>query len=86
VEPPFWKTGWFVGLIALLAGTVLFWLDKERMQRKESMQKMRVNIAGNLHQEVNTALSNINILSEMARLKADTEPEKSKEFIEQIHN
>jgi ligand-binding sensor domain-containing protein len=86
VEPPFWKTGWFVGLIVLLAGTVLFWLDRERMQRKESMQKMRVNIAGNLHQEVNTALSNINILSEMARLKADTEPEKSKEFIEQIHN
>jgi hypothetical protein len=47
---------------------------------------MRVDIAGNLHQEVNTALSNINILSEMAKLKADHEPEKSKEFIEQIHN
>ena len=47
---------------------------------------MRINIAGNLHQEVNTALSNINILSEMAKLKADTEPQKSKEFIEQIHD
>jgi ligand-binding sensor domain-containing protein/signal transduction histidine kinase len=86
VKPPFWKTGWFVGLIALLAGTVLFWLDKERMQRKEAIQKMRVDIAGNLHDEINTALSNINILSEMAKLKADHEPEKSKEFIEQIHN
>jgi len=29
-------------------------------------------------------LNNINILSEMARIKADTEPQKSKEFIEQI--
>ncbi len=86
VKPPFWKTGWFLGLIILLGATVLFWLDRERMQRKEAIQKMRVNIAGNLHQEINTALSNINILSEMAKLKADHEPEKSKEFIEQIHN
>jgi ligand-binding sensor domain-containing protein len=86
VSPPFWKTGWFVGLIMLLVAVILFWLDRERMQRKEAIQKMRVDIAGNLHQEVNTALSNINILSEMAKLKADHEPEKSKEFIEQIHN
>ena len=46
---------------------------------------MRSDIAGNLHEQVNTALNNINILSEMARLKADKDPEKSKEYIEQIH-
>lgn len=46
---------------------------------------MRNNIAENLHQEVNAALNNINILSEMARLKAENNPEKSKEYIEQIH-
>lgn len=86
VNPPFWKTGWFVGLLLLLLSAVFYWLDRERMKRKESIQKMRVDIAGNLHQEVNTALSNINILSEMAKLKADTEPAKSKEFIEQIHS
>lgn len=85
IHPPFWKTWWFYSLLVLAAGAVLFWLDRERMKRKEALQKMRTNIAGNLHQEVNTALSNINILSEMARLKADTDPEKSKEFIEQIH-
>ena len=32
---------------------------------------MRSTIADNLHNEVNTALHNINILSEMARLKTD---------------
>lgn len=85
ITPPFWKTWWFYSLLALAAGSFLFWLDKERMQRKEALQKMRSSIAGNLHQEVSTALNNINILSEMARLKADTDPQKSKEFIEQIH-
>ncbi|MGZ5191400.1 MAG: histidine kinase, partial [Flavisolibacter sp.] len=48
-------------------------------------QKMRSDIANDLHEEVNSTLNNINILSEMAKMRADTEPQKSKEFIEQIH-
>ena len=86
VSPPFWKTWWFYSLLVLLVAIVLFWLDKERMKRKEAIQKMRSDIADNLYQDVNTALSNINILSEMAKLKADKEPEKSKEYIQQIHS
>ena len=50
------------------------------------MQKVRTDIASGLHHDVNTALNNINILSEIARLKSDKEPQKAKEYIEQIHN
>jgi glucose-6-phosphate-specific signal transduction histidine kinase len=49
------------------------------------MQKMRTDIADNLHEEVNSALNKINILSEMARIKADKDPVKSSEYFEQIH-
>ena len=86
VNAPFWKTIWFYSLLVLAIGGFLFWLDRQRMQRKEAIQKMRSDIAHNLHQEVNIALGNINILSEMANLKAGKEPQKSKEFIEQIHS
>lgn len=85
VNEPFWKAWWFYSLLVLLGGLLLFWFDRERMKRKETLQKMRSTIADNLHNEVNTALNNINILSEMARLKADKDPQKSKEYIEQIH-
>ncbi|MEJ8842305.1 two-component regulator propeller domain-containing protein [Lacibacter sp. H375] len=85
MNPPFWKSWWFYSLLILAGGAIIFWLDRERMKRKEAMQEMRSGIADNLHKEVNTALSNINILSEMAKLKADKDPEKSKEYIEQIH-
>jgi ligand-binding sensor domain-containing protein len=85
VDPPFWKTWWFYALLALLIGVLLFWLDHERIKRKTAMLTMRSNIADGLHQDINTALNNITILSEMAKKKAGTEPEKSKEFIEQIH-
>lgn len=85
VNPPFWKAWWFFSLMAIAAGSLLFWFGRERMKRKEALQSIRSNIAGNLHTEINSALNKINILSEMARIKADKDPEKSKEYIEQIH-
>lgn len=85
VKPPFWKTWWFICLVLLLVGSIIYWIDKLQVKRKEAIHQMRSEIAGNLHEEVNKALGNINILSEMAKIKADTEPGKSKEYIEQIH-
>lgn len=85
VSPPFWKTWWFYCLLALLIAGLLFWLDHERIKRKTAILQMRSNIADDLHQDINAVLSNITILSEMAKIKADKEPEKSKEFIEQIN-
>ncbi len=85
IKPPFWKSWWFFCLTALLLAIFLYWFDRERMRRKEALQKMRTDIADNLHEKVSTALNNINILSEMARLKADKDTQKSKEYIEQIH-
>ncbi|MEI9911037.1 MAG: two-component regulator propeller domain-containing protein [Bacteroidota bacterium] len=85
VKPPFWKTWWFYSLLALLIGALLYWFDHARIKRKTAVLEMRSHIADGLHQDINEALGNITILSEMARMKADREPEKSKEFIEQIH-
>lgn len=84
VNPPFWKTWWFFCLIALLIAGIIFWLDKQRVGRLMALQKVRTEIASNLHDEVNTTLNNINLLSEMARIKADKDIDRSKEFIDQI--
>lgn len=86
IEAPFYRTWWFYTFITLLVGALLFWIDRERIKRREDLYKMRTDIANNLHKDVNTALQNINILSEMARVKADKDVNKSKEFIEQIHS
>jgi len=85
IKSPFWQTWWFYTLLAISMAMLLYWFDRQRMKRKEAMQKVRTDIAGGLHQEVNTALNNINILSEIARLKSDKEPQKAKEYLEQIH-
>lgn len=85
VYPPFWKSWWFYAVLALCAIILFYGFDRERMRKKEAIQKMRSEIAGNLHQEINTALNNINILSEMAKLKAEKDPHRSKAYFEQIH-
>lgn len=86
VRAPFWETWWFFSLLALVAALIFYIIDRERIRRKESLQKMRGSIAGNLHEEINTALNNINVLSEIARIKADKEPEQSKSYITEIHH
>jgi ligand-binding sensor domain-containing protein/signal transduction histidine kinase len=85
IGSPFYQTWWFYTLIAVLSAATLFWLDRQRMKRKEALQRVRTDIAGGLHQEVNTALNNINILSEIARLKSEREPAKARDYLEQIH-
>ncbi len=86
VKPPWYQTWWFYTLVAMAFVVELWWLDRQRSKRKEIMQKVRTDIAANLHEEINTALNNINILSEIARLKSDREPQKAKDYLEQIHS
>lgn len=84
VSPPFWETWWFYGIIALLFAGFLYWMDRERMSRLLALQQVRTQIATNLHKDINTTLGNINLLSEMAKLKADKDLTRSKEYIDQI--
>jgi ligand-binding sensor domain-containing protein len=84
VNPPFWKTWWFFCLLALLIASIFYWLDKQRVNKLVALQNVRTEIASNLHEEVNQTLNNINLLSEMAKIKADKDIDRSKEFIDQI--
>lgn len=84
VHAPFWRTWWFWGLIVLVVACILYLLDRERVKRLVSLQKMRTEIAVNLHKDVSSTLNNINLLSEMARIKADKDLDRSKEYIQQI--
>lgn len=84
VRPPFWKTWWFLSMVGLLAILVLFMIDKERVKRRESLANVRRQIRANLKEEVSTTLNNINVLSEIAKIKADKNLVQAKEFIDQI--
>ncbi|MBV9961348.1 MAG: hypothetical protein JO072_03805 [Parafilimonas sp.] len=84
VIPPFWQTWWFLGFLILLILVTFYFFDKERIKKIQALQRVRTQIAQNLHNDVNTTLNHINLLSEMAKIKADKDVERSKEYIGQI--
>jgi glucose-6-phosphate-specific signal transduction histidine kinase len=84
VEPPFWRTWWFYGLLTLTCVIMLYLIDKERRKRQQALQAVRTQIAGDLHEEINVTLNDINLLSEIAKIKADKDLDRSKDYIDQI--
>ena len=84
VKPPFWKTWWFLGLTAFAAVGFFYWLDKQRTQKIRATESIRTRIATSLTEDMSNSLSSINISSELAKSKIDTDRERTKEYIAQI--
>jgi len=59
-------------------------LLRARNKRKMEAEKVRSRIARDLHDDMGSTLSTINILSEMAKKKIDTDIPNTKKFIHQI--
>ena len=86
VRSPFWQTWCFYSLVILTIVLLLYLFDRERLKKRRSLEQVRTQIADNLHDEINSALNSINVLSEIAKIKADRNIEQSKDFIDQISN
>jgi two-component sensor histidine kinase len=84
VKPPFWKTWWFLGLLAFAAIGVIFSFDKFRVGRIRETERVRTRIATSLTRDMTNTLSNINVLSELSKVKLDRDNERTRDYIEQI--
>jgi len=84
VSPPFWKTWWFYSIIVVSIIVALYLLDRERMKRLATLHNIRSSIASELHQDVSSTLNSINMLSQIAKLKAEKDIARSKELIDEI--
>ena len=84
IASPFYKTAWFILMLLALLLAALYWFDRLRMKRTDELLKVRRGIATNLHVDISNTLEKINILSEMAVLKNENDPAKSREFLAQI--
>jgi ligand-binding sensor domain-containing protein/signal transduction histidine kinase len=67
ILPPVWRRGWFVALAAVLAGAAVFGLYELRVRRLLAMERIRRQIATDLHDEMGSGLAQIAVLSEVAK-------------------
>jgi len=90
IAPPFWKTWWFFSLLNGLALLILYGLYRMRIQQIRKPLEIRTLISRNLHDDIGSSLSNIQILNELARRnlnnteKAGSFLDKSKEDLLRI--
>jgi ligand-binding sensor domain-containing protein/two-component sensor histidine kinase len=84
VKPLYWQTWWFFGIILFVCLGIFLWFDRLRMLKIKATESVRNRIANSLTEDMGNSLSSINITSELAKTKIDSDTERTKEYIIQI--
>ena len=84
IRPPFYRTKWFISTLLFLIVLVIYFLHRERVNRLLAVEKIRTRVARDLHDDMGSTLSTINILSAMAKSKMSTDPVKTATYIGKI--
>lgn len=70
IMKPFWQTAWFMGLVIIAMLTILYFIYRYRLKQVTKLHHMRNTISRDLHDDIGASLSNINILTELAKRNA----------------
>jgi ligand-binding sensor domain-containing protein/two-component sensor histidine kinase len=84
IIPPFWRTGWFASTVLFFIALLIYTLHNLRVTRLLAVEKLRNRVARDLHDDMGSTLSTINILSSMAKAKIATDTIKTSEYINKI--
>ncbi|NTW25802.1 MAG: hypothetical protein HGA37_13985, partial [Lentimicrobium sp.] len=94
IKPAFWTTWWFIlmGILLIIFLTVLIvrriqgirYANRiKALEQEHAIEKERLRISKDMHDEVGASLTRISILSEIAKSR-NQDPEKSQQLIQQI--
>ncbi len=76
IQPPFWRTWWFISLVISVILVLLYAIHRYRLAQSLQLERLRTKIASDLHDEVGSSLTKISIYSELVQ-NGLTEKEKT---------
>lgn len=85
IAKPFFQTAWFYLLLALFICTFFYLLYRIRVNKLLAIEKIRFDLSKDLHDDMGSTLSTINILSVMAENKIEEEAPLSREYLKRIN-
>ena len=71
ILPPWWQTWWFRSLVVIAVILLFYALHRLRVQKLLAIEKLRIRIASDLHDDVGSALTRISITSEQIQTLND---------------
>jgi ligand-binding sensor domain-containing protein/signal transduction histidine kinase len=88
VQPPFWRTWWFLGAAAVcvfgLTAGIVHYISTQKLQRQlatmrqqEALEKERARIARDIHDQVGASLTQVALLGELVEVDKDLPDEVS---------
>ncbi|HMQ47717.1 MAG TPA: triple tyrosine motif-containing protein [Saprospiraceae bacterium] len=81
VKTPWWRTWWFYALCLVTIASITYGIFVYQLQQALKIERMRVKISSNLHDDVGTILSGLAMQSEILELSA---PESNKPKLKRI--
>ncbi len=84
ILPPLWKTWWFILLSVLTIGGVVSYVIYLRVRHLLAIEKIKVRLAADLHDNVGAGLTEIAIMSELASVQIKNTPEQAIEQVSSI--
>ena len=84
IQPPLYLRWWFILLSFGIVGWVLYYIYLLRVRRRMERELIRNRIARDLHDDMGSTLSTINILSSMAKTKIGEDPQTTGQYISKI--
>jgi len=84
IKPPFWRTWWFLSVCLFVIALLIYVVHSLRVNKLLAVEKLRNHVARDLHDDMGSTLSTINILSSMAKSKMNVDAVKAGEYISKI--
>lgn len=84
IKPQFWRTWWFRSFVLFIAALLMYEVHKLRVNRLLAVEALRNRVARDLHDDMGSTLSTINILSSMAKTKINDSAVKTSEYLSKI--
>jgi len=86
ITPPYWKSWWFNLLCVFAAGSILYAIYYNRMQKLQDTLRIRNKIASDLHDDLGATLSSISIMSELVNLQVKDQSPQASALLDKIGN
>lgn len=84
IRPAFYQTWWFLIIVGILFSLPVYFIYRLRIKRLMAVQMLRQKVARDLHDDMGSTLTSINILSEVASHKIDKDPHIVADYLSRI--